>query len=138
MRPHLRVAPRSTFRMGTAMTIATSDHAEQGSRSEQAPVDPVKLQAFLGQVVGDFGAVVGAAAAAIGDELGLYKAMADGEPLTPASLAERTGTDERYVREWLLNQAAGGYVAYDPTTATYVLPPEQALALTNEDSPAYV
>ena len=120
------------------MTIATSEQAEQRPRPEPAPVDPAKLQAFLGLVVGDFGAIVGAAAAAIGDELGLYKAMADGEPLTPASLAERTGTDERYVREWLLNQAAGGYVAYDTATATYVLPPEQALALTNEDSPAYV
>ncbi len=119
-------------------TVATSEHAEQRPRPEPAPVDPAKLQAFLGQVVADFGAVVGAAAAAIGDELGLYKAMADGEPLTPASLAKRSGTDERYVREWLLTQAAGGYVVYDSATATYVLPPEQALALTKEDSPAYV
>jgi SAM-dependent methyltransferase len=106
--------------------------------SERPTVDPAKLQAFLGQVVGDFGAIVGAAAAAIGDELGLYRAMADGEPLTPASLAERTGTHERYVREWLLNQVAGGYVAYDPSTHTYSLPPEQAMALTDEHSPAYV
>jgi len=120
------------------MTVTTSEQTEQGAPAERAPVDPTKLQAFLGQVVGDFGAIVGAAAAAIGDELGLYKAMADGEPMTPASLAECTGTNERYVREWLLNQAAGGYVAYDATTNTYVLPPEQALALTNEDSPAYV
>ena len=111
------------------MTIATS---------ERAPVDPAKLEAFLGHVVGDFGAIVGAAAAAIGDDLGLYRAMADGEPVTPASLAERTGTYERYVREWLLNQAAGGYVAYDPATGTYMLPPEQATALTDENSPAYV
>jgi SAM-dependent methyltransferase len=111
------------------MTITTS---------ERAPVDPAKLQTFLGQVVGDFGAIVGAAAAAIGDELGLYRAMADGEPVTPASLAERTGTHERYVREWLLNQAAGGYLAYDPPTATYTLPREQAMALTDESSPAYV
>ena len=81
--------------------------------SERAPIDPVKLDAFLGQVVGDFGAIVGAAAAAIGDDLGLYRAMADGEPVTPAKLAERTQTYERYVREWLLNQAAGGYL---PTT----------------------
>jgi hypothetical protein len=65
------------------MTIVTS---------ERAPVDPAKLDAFLGHVVGDFGAIVGAAAAAIGDDLGLYRAMADGEPVTPASLAERTQT----------------------------------------------
>jgi SAM-dependent methyltransferase len=120
------------------MTVTTSKQAEQGAPAARAPVDPTKLQAFLGQVVGDFGAIVGAAAAAIGDELGLYKAMADGEPMTPASLAQCTGTDERYVREWLLNQAAGGYVAYDAATNTYVLPPEQALALANEESPAYV
>src|SRR5438105_14767528 len=110
------------------MTIATS---------ERAPIDAAKLEAFLGLVVGDFGAIVGAAAAAIGDELGLYQAMADGQPVTPASLAERTGTYERYVREWLLNQAAGGYVAYDPPTATYTLAPEQAMALTDEQSPVY-
>ena len=106
--------------------------------SERAPIDPAKLDAFLGHVVGDFGAIVGAAAAAIGDDLGLYRAMADGEPVTPASLAERTQTYERYVREWLLNQAAGGYVAYDPATGTYMLPPEQAMALTDENSPAYI
>jgi SAM-dependent methyltransferase len=106
--------------------------------SARAPIDPAKLDAFLGQVVGDFGAIVGAAAAAIGDDLGLYRAMADGEPVTPASLAERTQTYERYVREWLLNQAAGGYVAYDPATGTYLLPPEQAMALTDENSPAYI
>jgi SAM-dependent methyltransferase len=101
-------------------------------------VDPAKLEAFLGRVVGDFGAVMGVAGAAIGDDLGLYRAMADGEPLTPANLAERTGTHERYVREWLLNQAAGGYVAYEPASGAYSLPPEQAMVLTDEDSPAYV
>jgi SAM-dependent methyltransferase len=64
--------------------------------------------------------------------------MADGEPVTPAELARRTGTSERYVREWLSNQAAGGYVEYDARTATFTLPPEQALALATEDSPASV
>jgi SAM-dependent methyltransferase len=108
------------------------------STPEGVRIDPAKLDAFLGQVARDFGAVVGAAAAAIGDELGLYRAMANGTPLTPTELAERTGTHERYVREWLLNQAAGGYVAYDAGTGTYALPAEQAAALTDEDSPAYI
>jgi SAM-dependent methyltransferase len=100
--------------------------------------DPTKLDAFLGRVVGDFGAILSSAAAAIGDELGLYRAMADMAAITPGELAERTGTRERYVREWLLNQAAGGYVEYDASSGTYRLPPEHAEALTNEQSPAYI
>lgn len=87
------------------MTIAPSAQAQQRGRPEPVPIDAVQLEAFLGRVVGDFGAIVGAAAAAIGDELGLYKAMADGEPLTPAGLAERTATGnqptERQLRELL-------------------------------------
>jgi SAM-dependent methyltransferase len=101
-------------------------------------LDSEKLQAFLGKVLTDFGGVVGAAAAAVGEELGLYRAMADGAPVTSAQLAERTGAHERYVREWLLNQAAGGYVTYDGSTDTYRLPADQVEALTNENSPAYV
>jgi SAM-dependent methyltransferase len=108
------------------------------STSERKQSDPEMLHVFLGQVVSDFGAIVSAAATVIGDELGLYQAMADGEPVTSVQVAERTGTDERYVREWLLNQAAGGYVAYDAMTGGYRLPPEQAEALVNKDSPAYV
>ena len=74
----------------------------------------------------------------LGDQLGLYKAMAAAGPVTPAELAAQTGTDERYVREWLDNQAAGGYVTYDAAARTYELPPEQALALADEDSPAFL
>ena len=76
---------------------------------QQVTLDETKLQAFLGQVVGDFGAALGTALAAIGDKLGLYKAMAAAGPLTAAELAAHTGTTERYLREWLVNQAAGGY-----------------------------
>jgi SAM-dependent methyltransferase len=64
--------------------------------------------------------------------------MADGDPVTPAELAERTGTDERYVREWLSGQAAGGYVHYDAESECFTLPPEQALALAQDDSPAFI
>ena len=101
-------------------------------------VDQAKLEAFVGQAVADFGATISSALVVIGDKLGLYKALAGAGPLTPAELAARTGTDERYVHPWLVNQAAGGYVDYDPTTGRYALPPEQAVALTDETSPFYV
>ena len=65
------------------------------------------------------------------------KAIANSKPVTPAELTSRTGTTERYVREWLSNQAAGGYISYDPNTAKYTLPPEQAMALANENSPVF-
>jgi 2-polyprenyl-3-methyl-5-hydroxy-6-metoxy-1,4-benzoquinol methylase len=74
----------------------------------------------------------------MGDKLGLYRALAGAGPLTPEELAERTETNARYVREWLCNQAAGGYVEYDPATGRYTLPPEQTAALTDEGSPAYL
>jgi SAM-dependent methyltransferase len=97
-----------------------------------------KLNAFLGQVIGELGATVNAGLIVIGDRLGLYKAMADGRPTTPQQLAEKTGTSERYIREWLNAQAAGGFVTYDAATQRYTLPAEQAMALANEDSPAFV
>ena len=74
----------------------------------------------------------------IGDKLGLYKAMYDfGKPITSQELANLTGTSERYIREWLANQAAGGYLTYDPLSQRYTLPFEHAQALANENSPAY-
>src|SRR3954449_10184900 len=103
-----------------------------------AALDESKVGEFVGRVVGELGATLNAALVVIGDELGLYKAMDGAGPLTPGELAERTDTAERYVREWLNAQAAGGYVEYDPDTGRYTLPPEQAVALTQEDSPAYL
>lgn len=100
-------------------------------------VDDDKLMAFVGQVIGDLGAVAQAPLVWIGDQLGLYRAMADGEPVTPAELAARTHTVERYVREWMASQAAGGYLAYDGD-GRYHLEPEQAVALTDENSPMCV
>ncbi len=102
------------------------------------PIDEAKMHAFLGQAVGDVGAAMSAVLALIGDKLGLYKAMAGAGPLTIAELARRTGTTERYIREWLGNQAAGGYVVYDAKSDTYTLPPEQAAALADESSPFFV
>ncbi len=101
-------------------------------------IDQAKLDEFMGRFVGDLGAAMSAALVVIGDRLGLYRALADGGPMTPEQLSERTGTDARYVREWLSNQAAGGYVTYDPEAEVFSLTPEQSLALAQEGSPAFV
>src|SRR6266850_4041131 len=106
--------------------------------STSVAINEDKLNAFLGKVVGDFGAALSADLVYIGQRLGLYQAMARLGPLTPVELAKKTETQERYIREWLLNQAAGGYCEYDPKTGKYSLSPEQALALTDETSPAFV
>jgi SAM-dependent methyltransferase len=99
------------------------------------PIDEAKLHAFLGKVVADMGATVHGALMIVGDRLGLYKAMAGAGPLTPAELAAKTGTFERYIREWLNAHAAAGYVTYDPGTGKFELPPEQAFAMTVMDVP---
>ena len=104
----------------------------------QTAIDEAKLIAFMDKVVGEFGAIASSALVVIGDRLGLYRAMAGAGPLTPAELAERTRTAERYVRLWLINQAAGGYVEYDPQAGRYRLPDEHALALADEASPVFV
>jgi 2-polyprenyl-3-methyl-5-hydroxy-6-metoxy-1,4-benzoquinol methylase len=101
-------------------------------------IDEQKLEQFMGQFVQDMGAAATAPLVVLGDKLGLYKAMADGEPVTPAELAARTDCRERYLREWLCQQAASGYVEYDPAGGTFRLPPEQALALAHDDSPAFI
>ena len=105
---------------------------------QHTEIDQDKLMQFVFRAVGEVGATLNTALVVMGDRLGLYRAMAEAGPLTPAELAGRTGTAERYVREWLNAQAAGDFVAYDPETGRYVLPPEQAMALTDPDSPAYL
>lgn len=82
--------------------------------STSATLDDRGIEAFADQVARDIGATLGTALAAIGDRLGLYRAMADAQPVTAAQLARRTGTHERSVPEWLNAQAAGGDVTYDP------------------------
>jgi SAM-dependent methyltransferase len=108
------------------------------AEEQEAALDTVKLQAFVGQAVTELGATLGAALVVIGDCLGLYKAMAGAGPLSPKQLAGRTGTAERFVREWLNAQAAGGYVSYDARTERYSLPPEQAFALVDDQSPVFL
>ena len=105
---------------------------------QSSEINEDKMHQFLGKVIGDFGASLSSALVYIGQKLGLYKAMAAAGPLTPAELAQQTNTNERYVREWLINQAAGGYAEYSPETGRYSLSPEQAVALTDELSPFYV
>ncbi len=105
---------------------------------ETPAIDQDKLMAFVGQAVGELGATVNAGLIVIGDRLGLYRAMAGAGPLSSGELADRTGTTERYVREWLNAQAAGGYVDYDAATSRYSLSTEKALVLADESSPAFV
>jgi 2-polyprenyl-3-methyl-5-hydroxy-6-metoxy-1,4-benzoquinol methylase len=99
--------------------------------------DPQKLDGLVGRLVGDLGACVTGSLIVLGDQLGLYRAMADGEPVTAAELASRTGLKERYVREWLSAQAAAEYVQYDEATDSFSLSPEQAMAFAEEGSPAF-
>jgi 2-polyprenyl-3-methyl-5-hydroxy-6-metoxy-1,4-benzoquinol methylase len=101
-------------------------------------IDGEKLQQFVFRTVEEVGATLNTALVVMGDKLGLYRALAGAGGLSSAELAERTGTAERYVREWLNAQAAGGYVEYDPDSGCYTLPPEQSVALTNPDSPAFL
>ena len=101
-------------------------------------IDEQRLEEFMHRFVGDLGAAMSAALVVIGDRLGLYRAMADCEPITAETLARRTQTEERYVREWLSNQAAGGYVTYDPDGDEFFLTPEQSFALAEDGSPAFI
>jgi SAM-dependent methyltransferase len=100
-------------------------------------VDQDKLMEFLHRFVGDLGATMAAGNVVVGHRLGLYRALAQG-PATPPELAERTGTDIRYLTEWLRGQAAGGYVEYDAEQGTYALTEEQAFALSDPDGPLYL
>lgn len=97
-------------------------------------VDEASLNDFIGKAVGDLGAAMSAALMLVGDRLGLYRELANGA-VTSAELAQRTGTDERYVREWLGNQGAGGYVEYDPTSDRWSLTEAQALCLADPNGP---
>jgi SAM-dependent methyltransferase len=103
-----------------------------------AAIDPAQVEQFLHQVVGDLGAGLSAVLIRLGDRLGLYRAMGDAQPVTPAELALRTELAERYVREWLHNQAAAGWVRYDPQAGTFTLPAEHALLVADESAPTFM
>ncbi|HXW77986.1 MAG TPA: methyltransferase domain-containing protein [Acidimicrobiales bacterium] len=105
---------------------------------EPASLDTDKLMSFVFRAVDEVGATLNTALVVMGDKLGLYRALNGAGPVSPAELARRASISERYAQEWLNAQAAGGYVEYDPDSGRYVLPPEQAVALTDENSPAYL
>lgn len=108
------------------------------SEAPAPALDTSKLDEFLGKAVNDMGAAMFSTLIVIGERLGLYKAMSGTEPVTPAELAGKTGTNARYVQEWLNANAASGYVTYDATSRRYSLTPEQAFTLANSDSRAYL
>jgi SAM-dependent methyltransferase len=101
-------------------------------------IDQARLEQFVGQAVGEMAAAISGLLVHIGDRLGLYRAMADAGPVTPQALADQTGTASRYVREWLSNQAAGGYVTYRAEDGTFELPAEHAAVLADENSPVFL
>ena len=101
-------------------------------------IDQARLERFVGQAVGDMGAAISGLLVHLGDQLGLYRAMAGAGPVTAEALASQTGTAPRYVREWLSNQAAGGYVTYRPQDGTFELPAEHAAVLADENSPVFL
>jgi SAM-dependent methyltransferase len=101
-------------------------------------VDEGKLNAFIGQILSDLGGASSIAMVRMGDELGLYKALHAKGPMTSTELAKAEKVDERYLREWLSHQAASNYLSYDPASAKFSLPPEQAMVFANEESPVYL
>jgi hypothetical protein len=101
-------------------------------------VDEAKLNQFIGQVLGDLGGAFSVALVRLGNRLGLYEALNTDGPMTSVELANKAGIAERYAREWLSHQAASGYLAYDPASGKFTLPPEQAMVFAEPDSPVYL
>src|SRR5713101_4995969 len=97
-------------------------------------IDEQRLNGLIGQLVGDYGATISAALVVLGDRLGVYQALRE-RPLTPAEVAACTGTSERFAADWLVNQAASGYIMHDPASGTYCLAPEQALLFADPNAP---
>ncbi len=105
--------------------------------SPKPAINPDKLMAFMGKLVGDLGAMASIGPMLVGEKLGLYRALAQGGEMSPAELASATNTNERYVREWLCAQGASGFVEYNPGNGKFSMTPEQAAALGMEESPFY-
>lgn len=124
-------------RRHTAAGAAAAQGSAHARKGQAMAINEEKLNAFMGRFVQDLGAVMHAATVVVGDELGLYKALAE-KPMSADALAEKTGTDARYLREWLSAQAASGYVDYDPAADCFSLNEEQAFALAQEASPAFI
>ena len=109
------------------------------SNATTAPkIDEAKLNAFIGQMLSDLGGASSVAMVRIGDALGLYRLLQLKGPMTSVELAKAANVDERYLREWLSHHAASNYLSYDPQSAKFALPPEQAMVFANEESPVYM
>ena len=119
-----------------SMNSPTIEDAQPNPRTTSpAAPDEALLHEMAGRLVGDLGAAVSGALVVLGDRLGLYAALARTGPVTSDGLAHETHLDERYLREWLANQAASGYVTYEPSSATFSMTPEQQALLADPDSP---
>ncbi len=118
--------------------MATTETTQTTAKTPAASLDTDEVQAFIGRFIADLGTAMHMPTVILGDRLGLYRAMADGAPVTPAALAERTNTDERYLEEWLAGQAAAGYVDYDPDDGTFTLPAEHAVSLVEDGGPVFI
>jgi len=127
-------ATRRSARRKSSYHIEVTRHPKEAIMD----VNPDKLNAFMGKMVGDIGTAMNASLMLIGDKLGLYKALAAKGPMSSSELAKATGTSERYVREWLAAQAASGYVEYDKASGKFSMEPEQAIALADEDSEFFI
>ena len=121
-----------------APAVQTETPQTDTPQTDTPEIDPDKLMAFVFRAVGEVGAALNAALVVMGDKLGYYRALAERGPLTAAELARISSTGEKYAREWLNAQAAGGFVDYTPESGTYAICPEYAIALTDESSPAFL
>jgi ubiquinone/menaquinone biosynthesis C-methylase UbiE len=140
LQPHRNGRATALVMLPTSHETPGTPVAEDRTRTDEEidmAVDQDRLMDLLGRFVGDLGATVSTGSVVIGERLGLYRALADG-PTVPDALASRTGTDARYVAEWLRGQAASGYVEYDAATDTYSMTEEQAFALTDPDGPVFL
>src|SRR5262249_58925532 len=123
--------PQESIRRASGTAAAPCLRSVQPLKKENTmqALDHDRIEAFAGEIATEIGAALNAALVTLGDELGLYRAMADSQPISAAALATRTDTHERYVREWLNAQAAGGFVTYDSAEDSYTLPAEHAFIL---------
>src|ERR1700737_4399810 len=101
---------------------------------DKPSLDEAKLNAFVGRMLGDLGALTNSVLVRLGDQLGLYKALMKAGSTDSTALAKQTGTSERLVREWLSAQAAQGYVTYDRTAQKFSISPEQAMVFADDES----
>ena len=122
----------------TDKELSHGEDRHEDPATDPSELDMAKVEQFMHQVVGDLGASLSAVLIHVGDRLGLYRAMGDAKPVTSNELAERTGLAERYVREWLHNQAAGGWITYDPRNTTFTLPAEHAILIADESQPTFL